>query len=117
MYLPSLSYATSEFLGPHFPDLTGVGDKVVTFGTYSLNNESNGANEIPRCPRAGGGTLGARNADGFIGGTLVARAALSFGPKHYRYRQLVNFPVVAITCNIKIFRWDGLFQLQRQYDN
>lgn len=44
-------------------------------------NGSNGAKVVARCPRAGGGgTLDARNADGFIGGTLVALAALSFGP-------------------------------------
>lgn len=84
--LPSLSYATSEFLRPHLPDFTGVGDKLATFdfGSYSLKNESSGANEIARCPRAGcGGAVDSRNADGLNGGTLVALALLSFGPKHY----------------------------------
>lgn len=74
--------------------------------SYSLKNESNGANEVPRCPRAGGGaTLVARNADGFIGGTLVARAALSFGPKYYSISQ-ISFPVSAASfIQFKMFGW------------
>jgi len=77
---PSGSYATSESLGRHLPGLTGVGDKLGTFGSHSPKKESNGANDVARCPRGGGGgTLEARKA-GFNGGTLLARAPLSFEP-------------------------------------
>lgn len=85
--LPSVSYATSELLGPHLPDFTGVGDKAATFSvgnSYSLNNVSNGDNDEPRKSRLSGGKLPARQADGEgNGGTLLARAARLDGPILY----------------------------------